>query len=95
MVIVTFIDLVAFVSTFLKSFHRPFEETASAYVLSAAKSIFSIIAMESYSVITILYPASLVSGNIAFLGMLYVRRRTLLPPEFNLSVETGGKSVTQ
>ena len=73
-ILVTVVDAVAFVPTFRKSFMRPGEETVSLFFLSALKFIIGIIALEHYSVVTWLYPASLVLANGAFVLLLIVRR---------------------
>lgn len=77
-VLVTIIDFFGFLPTIRKSFHKPFEETASTYFISGIKFILAIIALENYTVVTWLYPASLVVANIAFAGMLMIRRKQLV-----------------
>ncbi len=80
-VIVTIIDLVGFVPTFRKSYYKPFEETAFTYWMSSLKSVLSLLAMEKYSLVTVLYPASLTCGMLVFLIMLHTRRRIIMPTQ--------------
>lgn len=79
MVLITVIDGVGFFPTFRKSYYRPFEETLITYLVAAIKFLISILALDTFSVVTILYPASLVVMNGAFVIMLYWRRRTSNP----------------
>lgn len=75
-VLVTIIDAFGFLPTFRKSFHRPHEETLITYVLSALKWMLVIFALENYTVVTWLYPVSLVMLNAAFVLMLTIRRKS-------------------
>lgn len=76
-VLITLIDAIAFLPTFRKSFNKPMEETASTYTLSSIKFVLSILALKQTSVITALYPLSLVFMNGIFVLMLIVRRKQL------------------
>ena len=58
--------------------HKPQEETLSAFVLSAIKHFISLFAIRSYSLITTLYPAYLVIANILFISLLVSRRKALI-----------------
>ena len=71
---VTIADAVAFVPTFRKGFHKPNEETLIEYLLSSLKWIIGIFALQSFSLTTWLYPASLVLTNGAFVAMAQIRR---------------------
>ncbi len=75
--IITAVDTIALVPTFRKAYHKPFEETSSVYFVSNIKLILSIIALENYSIITMLLPLSIIITNSTFLTMLYTRRRIL------------------
>jgi len=73
--LITVIDAVGFYPTIRKSYYKPSEETASTYVLASVKCTLSIAALETFSVVTALYPASLVIMNGAFVAMLLWRRK--------------------
>jgi len=62
-ILITVIDIVGFLPTFRKSYFKPHEETAVTYTLSSVKFGLSILALQNYSVITVLYPASLVRAK--------------------------------
>lgn len=76
-ILITIIDALGFAPTFRKSFYSPDEETALTYALSALKFILAIIALRNFTVVTWLYPASLVVMNAGFVGMVMLRRRQL------------------
>lgn len=76
-ILVTIIDAIGFIPTFRKSYIKPNEETLSTYNLSVVKYILSIIALKNYSILTVLFPASLVLTNGLFVGMLLIRRKQL------------------
>jgi hypothetical protein len=81
-VLVTLIDLLGFLPTIRKSYHRPHEETLAAYALAGLKFAIALFALESYSVAAWLYPASLVATNAGFVVLLLVWRRRV--PEMPL-----------
>lgn len=74
-ILITIIDALGFIPTFRKSFTKPREETISTYVLSGLKFIIGILALNNFSIVTALYPFSLVVMNWAFVGMLIIRRK--------------------
>lgn len=74
-VLITIIDLLAFLPTFRKSWHKPYEETSITYMLSGIKFAISIAALTTITITTVLYPLSLVITNIAFVAMLQWRRK--------------------
>lgn len=73
-ILITVVDAVGYLPTFRKGFHKPYEETVTTYVLSTVKFIPAILALESYSIATWFYPASLLVMNGAFSLMLVIRR---------------------
>jgi hypothetical protein len=79
--LITLVDFLGFVPTIRKSIHRPHEETLVSYVLAGLKFILAIIALDNYSAITIIYPASLVFANLLFVALLLSRRRKILGKE--------------
>lgn len=76
-IIVSIIDILGFVPTFRKSIKRPNEETMFTYTMSGLKYIVGIIALSNYSLVTVLYPISLILSNGAFVALLIVRRKKL------------------
>jgi hypothetical protein len=80
-ILVSIIDALGFAPTFRKSFRRPYEETLIAYVLSALKFVLALFALDNFTAVTALYPASLVLMNGAFALMLVIRRRQVTSDE--------------
>ena len=74
-ILITVIDALGFYPTIRKSYTNPYEEPAVTYGLSSIKFIFAIFALGNFSVITVLYPASLVLANGLFVVMLWWRRK--------------------
>lgn len=79
-ILITIVDFLGFVPTIRKSYHKPHEETLIHYVLAGLKFVLAIVALDNYTIVTWLYPASLVAANLFFVFML-VRRRKLQPVE--------------
>lgn len=75
--LITLIDALGFIPTFRKAFHKPQEETVVTFVLSSVKFVVAIAALTNFSVVTVLYPASLVVMNGLFVVMLLARRKQL------------------
>lgn len=76
-ILVTFIDLLGFIPTIRKSYWQPFQETLSTYVLSTLKYLLAVIALQSYTFVAILFPATMVIVHIFFVSLLIVRRKQL------------------
>ena len=69
------IDMIGFVPSARKAWNKPHEETLSLWSLNAFRHALSILALQSYSLITVLKPAVWVVGNTAFSLVLISRRR--------------------
>lgn len=76
-ILITVIDAAAFYPTFYKTWYRPEQELAFEHLMAALKFILSLFALNHYSVITVLYPLSLIIMNILFLIMQYYRKQVL------------------
>lgn len=76
-ILITVIDNLGFVPTLRKSYYRPHEETMSTFALSGIKWLFGLFALERLSVITVLFPLSIVVASWLFVVMLLVRRSQL------------------
>lgn len=75
--LITVIDMLAFAPTFRKSYHKPYSEPAFTYALSGIKFVFGIAALQQFSAVTVIYPASLVLTNGLFVLLLLVQRQRL------------------
>ncbi len=76
-ILITGIDLLAFIPTFRKSYRKPYSEPAFTYSLSGLKFVVGIAALEQFSAVTVIYPASLVLTNGLFVLMILVQRKRL------------------
>lgn len=74
-VLITAIDAFGFLPTFRKAYQKPHQETAVTFTLSTLKYLLVLITLEHYTVVTMLFPLSLVIMNGLFVIMLAVRRR--------------------
>lgn len=75
--LITTIDMVSYYPTFRKSYIKPYEENLFHYSVATLKFVLSMMALENISIITALYPASLIFANVIFVMMVAWRRYTL------------------
>jgi uncharacterized membrane protein SpoIIM required for sporulation len=81
--LVTGIDAVAYYPTFRKSYAKPDEELAFKYILTVIRNLFSLLALENFSVVTSIYQLVSICMEIGIVVMLLWRRAVLrqLMPE--------------
>ncbi len=70
-------DILLFVPTYRKAFYKPREETLIEYFLSSVKWTVGILALQTYTLTTWLYPASLVLSNGLFVIVIAWRRKKI------------------
>jgi hypothetical protein len=75
--LVTGIDAVAYYPTFRKSYVKPDEELAFKYVLTVIRYLFSLLALEHYTVVTSVYQLVSIVMEIGIVIMLIWRRAVL------------------
>lgn len=76
-VILTSIDLIGFVPTYRKAYHHPNEEQLLFFSLIASRNLIAILALEHYSLTTMLFPAATALACILFIKFVTIRRKTL------------------
>lgn len=74
-VLVSVIDFIGFIPTFRKSYIEPKTETAFTYLVSAISSVLAIGALLNYSLITMLYPITLILTDMMCWFIIVLRRR--------------------
>jgi hypothetical protein len=74
-ILITVIDALGFLPTVRKSFNKPHQETLITFAMSTVKYSLVVIALQHYSLVTTLFPLSLVIMNGLFVAMLIIRRR--------------------
>ena len=75
-ILVSFANTLAFIPNYRKFYSKPYQETLWLYTLNIIRHSLSIVAMAHYSIITVLFPASIVVSNIVFLLYLIWRRQS-------------------
>jgi hypothetical protein len=76
-VILTAVDVSGFGPALRKALIRPFEEKLAFYMIIAVRNIFSMVALEHYSLTTVLFPA--VTAIVCLLFALLVANRRRRP----------------
>ena len=76
-VVLTTIDLIGFAPTFRKSYSHPYEEQLKFFIIIATRNLTSIVALEHYSLTTILFPAATALACIVFIQMVVLRRKII------------------
>lgn len=64
----TFIDLIAFFPTMRKTLHAPKSESLPSQYVDVAKHILSTVSMGTYSLITLIYPLSVLVTKFVIIG---------------------------
>ncbi len=71
------IDMLGFIPTIRKSWNKPYTETLFSYGLNTFRFAIGLYALETYTVVTYLYPVAWLFANGLFSVILIVRRRHL------------------
>lgn len=74
-ILITLIDIFAFLPTFRKTWKDPTSETLSSYAIAGLKYCLAVVAIATYSFATLLYPIALIIMNLALVTIMIVRRR--------------------
>jgi hypothetical protein len=75
-VIASSVFVLGLIPTLVKAYRRPREETAMTFWLNGLKFLLAIAALESLSLLTVLYPLTLVIFNWLLVGVILWRRST-------------------
>jgi len=76
-ILATLTDVLGLFPTFRKSYAKPHEEALSMWSLASLRSLLAVFALEHYSAVTVIYPASMIFLNGAVAVMLIWRRAVL------------------
>lgn len=76
-IVATTTDLLAFIPTIRKSWKKPYSETLSTTIITIFRFLLAIFALQTYSIVTILYPVTWTLGNAFFAILLIYRRRVV------------------
>lgn len=75
-VVLTTSDLLGFGPTFRAAWRRPHEERAGFYALAALRNGLVVLALEYYSLTTVLFPAAVGAGCLVLVAIIAWRRRS-------------------
>jgi hypothetical protein len=76
-VILTTVDVLGFGPTVRKAYNSPHSESLLFFALFTARNLIVIMALENYSVTTILFPAVIAAACMLLMTMISYRRRAL------------------
>lgn len=76
-ILVSIIDMLGFIPTIRKSYNKPHEETLISYTTNTFRFSLAILALERYTLITVLYPATWIIANGLFSIFLIARRKQI------------------
>lgn len=79
-VILTSVDVLGFGPTLRKAYHAPDEEQLLFYTLFVFRNGFVVIALENYSLTTLLFPVATALGCVVLIMLVLYRRRLLRQP---------------
>ena len=77
-VILTTVDVLGFGPTLRKAYAFPHSESLLFFSLIVARNLIVIMALENYSVTTVLFPAVIAAACMALIAMVMYRRRVLV-----------------
>jgi len=76
-VVLTLVDLLGFGPTIRKAYSSPHQENLPFFLLFLIRNLLVILALESYSVTTVLFPASVALACLALVLMVSYRKTVL------------------
>lgn len=76
-VVLTTVDILGFAPTFRKAWVTPMSENITTYAIMAGRNGVSILALQNYTLTTVLFPAVVGLACFIFVIMVLVRRRAL------------------
>jgi hypothetical protein len=79
-ILLSAVDVIGFLPTVRKSWHEPYTETLSFYVITTFRHGLSAVALAEYNIVTVLFPVSWVVVNALFAIMLAIRRKRIATP---------------
>jgi len=79
-ILVSTIDMLGFIPTIRKSWNKPHEETLISYATNTFRFGLAILALENYTLVTMLYPVTWIVANGFFTVFLITRRKHISTP---------------
>lgn len=78
-IVVSLVDLFGYIPTFRKTYEEPWTETVLTWSMAALALIFALLAIEEYSLVTVLYLATLLLCDVIIVSISYIRRPLVTP----------------
>jgi len=78
-IILTAVDILGFGPTVRKAYHAPQSESLLFYALIGTRNVLVVVALEYYSLTTLLFPIAAAVACFSFITMVSFRRRLLAP----------------
>jgi hypothetical protein len=76
-IILTTVDILGFGPTLRKAYHHPFEEQLLFFALFTLRNFLVIVALENYSLTTVLFPAVIAGACLILIFLVTYRRQQL------------------
>jgi hypothetical protein len=73
-VILTVVDILGFGPSFRKAWSRPHEEGAGLFILLTLRNGLAVMALQSYSLTTLIFPLLSGLANVVFVALIVIRR---------------------
>jgi len=74
-IILTIVDVLGFGPTFSKAYAQPHGEQLKFYIIVVIRNLLAIMALQHYSITTVLFPAALAMACVVFILMVMYRRK--------------------
>ncbi len=78
-VVLTIVDSIGFIPTIRKVYHAPYSEPLSFIILFFLRNILVILALEHYSITTVLFPAVIALDCLLLIALIMIRRQKIKP----------------
>ncbi|HFD13425.1 MAG TPA: hypothetical protein ENJ32_13300 [Crenotrichaceae bacterium] len=76
--ILTSVDILGFGPTVRKAFFHPYQEDALFFSVFMVRNLVSLMALEFYSLTTVLFPAAIAGASFILVSMILFRRRVIV-----------------
>lgn len=76
-VILTAVDILGFGPTFRKAYDQPYSESLLFFGLFAIRNVLVVMALEHYSVTTVLFPTAITTACVSLMAMITYRRQVI------------------
>lgn len=76
-VVLTIVDSIGFIPTVRKVYHAPYSEPLSFIILFFLRNLLVILALEHYSVTTVLFPAVIAIDCLLLITLIMIRRQKI------------------